>query len=157
MAVRFAFTLGVGLGITPHAAAQQAITGRVSNEGSGRPLSGVSLRLDGEQVAFTTNANGTFTIPDMAAGDHTLTVSLRGPQSTPGGPNALAGKVEVLPNDPTMDWEMAAQTEFGNRSQNQQAVAVSGPFVEDQSDFQPATLGASPAVGVDVNARVGGS
>ena len=52
---------------------------------------------------------------------------------------------------------MAAQTEFGNRSQNQQAVAVSGPLVEDQSDFQLATLGASRAVGVVVNTRAGGS
>ena len=275
MAIRFAFILGMGLAITPHAGAQQAITGRVSDEGSGRPLSGVSLRLDGEEVAFTTNANGTFAIPGVATGDHTLTVSLigyetaersvtaatgesvevlvglvqapialapvqvygervgrgldatvgsvaaldgaaiqsaglntlrdalrfipnardadwvdagilirginsegvagptenplatfyvdgvaqtlasgrrgptggwdvqqmevwRGPQSTLSGRNALAGKVEVRTNDPTMDWEMAAQTEFGNRSQNQQAVALSGPLVEDRFAFRVA-------------------
>lgn len=273
MAIRFAVILAAGLAITPHAGAQQAIAGRVSAEGSGLPLSGVSLTLDGEQVASTTNANGTFTIPSVAAGDHTLTVSLigyetaermvtaavgesvevlvslveapialapvqvygervgrgldatvgsvaaldgaairgaglntlrdalrfipnardadwvdagilirginsegvagptenplatfyvdgvaqtlasgrrgptggwdiqqmevwRGPQSTLSGRNALAGKVEIRTNDPTMDWEMAAQTELGNRSHNQQAVAVSGPLVEDRFAFR---------------------
>ena len=141
VAVRFAFILGVGLGITPHAGAQQAITGRVSNEGSGRPLSEVSLRFDGEQVAFTTNANGTLTIPDMAAGDRTLTVSLIG--------LCGRGRADARERTARTDGRMGRPADGG--------VAGSGPLVEDQSDFQLATLGASRAVGVVVNTRAGGS
>jgi len=61
---------------------------------------------------------------------------LRGPQSTIHGPNAMAGAVVMESNDPTFDWEMAAQGVYGNLDRKDGAIMLSGPIIPDQVAFR---------------------
>jgi len=61
---------------------------------------------------------------------------LRGPQSTIHGPNAMAGAVVMQSNDPTFDWEMAAEGVYGNLDRKDGAFMISGPILSDQVAFR---------------------
>lgn len=61
---------------------------------------------------------------------------LRGPQSTIHGPNAMAGAVVMQSNDPTFDWEMAAEGVYGNFDRKDGAFMISGPILSDQVAFR---------------------
>lgn len=66
---------------------------------------------------------------------------LRGPQSTLHGQNSLAGAIIVESNDPTYEWEAAAQGVVGHLHRRDAAVMISGPIVENQVAFRFAAEG----------------
>lgn len=62
------------------AAAQEtgAVTGQVSEEGSGRPLAGAQVYVPNTQYGTITTAAGRFLLPGLPAGTHTLRVQMIG-------------------------------------------------------------------------------
>ena len=105
----------------------------VNSEGIGGP-SGSPLAttyLDGvpqTQNGVRRGANGTWDLEQIEV--------WRGPQSTLSGRNALAGTVQIRSKDPTMEWEAAARAGFGNSSFDSQAIALSGPILQDKLAFR---------------------
>ncbi len=62
----------------------------------------------------------------------------RGPQSTLSGRAALAGAIYVKTNDPTFDWQMAAQATYGEHATSEGAVMLGGPIVANRLAFRVA-------------------
>lgn len=107
----------------------------INSEGLGspggnlRPLS--SLVIDGATQSFEgvrRGARGLWDIDQVEV--------FRGPQSTLQGRNALAGAVVVRSRDPTNYWETAARAILGQYGQQEGAVMVSGPLIQDQLAFR---------------------
>ena len=63
---------------TAQAQAQGSVTGLVTNEGSGRPLSSAQVFIEGTGLGGITSANGRYLIANVPAGTHTLRVQLIG-------------------------------------------------------------------------------
>jgi outer membrane receptor protein involved in Fe transport len=62
----------------------------------------------------------------------------RGPQSTLSGRAALAGAIYVKTNDPTFDWQMAAQATYGENATSEGAFMLGGPIVANRLAFRVA-------------------
>lgn len=105
----------------------------VNSEGIGGP-SGSPLAttyVDGvpqTQNGVRRGANGTWDLEQIEV--------WRGPQSTLSGRNALAGTVQIRSKDPTMAWEAAARAGVGDSAFDNQAIALSGPIVQDRLAFR---------------------
>ena len=68
--------LAAGLAIAPGLDAQEGgvITGRVTEEGSGRPLASARVYVEGSGIGAFSNGSGQFLLPNAPAGEHTVTV-----------------------------------------------------------------------------------
>lgn len=105
----------------------------VNSEGVGGPAGSPLATVYVDGVAQTRNGARRGA---LGAWDLRQVEVWRGPQSTLSGRNALAGKVELLSNDPSMRWEAAVQGEAGSFARQQQAALVSGPLVADRLAFR---------------------
>ncbi|GAA0535782.1 outer membrane receptor protein involved in Fe transport [Rhizomicrobium palustre] len=63
---------------------------------------------------------------------------LRGPQSTVQGRNSLAGAIIVRTQEPTMQWDAKARSQFNDNGGRQFSMAAGGPIVEDELAFRVA-------------------
>src|SRR5690606_14337664 len=92
---RAVLTAFVALGLGFHASAQTSesggISGRVSDDSTGRSLEGAVVTVMGTNASDATDANGRFNLPTVAAGNQTLVVDYigldewRGPVAVRGG------------------------------------------------------------------------
>lgn len=57
---------------------QAVVTGIVTDAGTGQPLSGAELRVDGSELSALTDAAGRYALEDVPAGTHTLVASMVG-------------------------------------------------------------------------------
>ena len=75
--------LAVSLAFAPGLSAQQGgvITGRVTEEGSGRALASAQVYVEGAGIGTLTNSSGQFLLLNAPVGEHTVTVELVGYRS----------------------------------------------------------------------------
>ena len=78
-ALAFAFTP-----LSPPVAAQEtgSITGTVMEEGSGQPINGAQVSVEGTSIGLLTDARGRFSLPGVPAGEQTVRVTSLGYRST---------------------------------------------------------------------------
>lgn len=85
--------LGVGLiGVGEAYAQQGTVTGRVVDQQTGRPLSGVAVTVSGTNRGGMTNAEGRYLIVGVPAGQHELRVALIGYSSASATVTVTAGE-----------------------------------------------------------------
>ena len=90
--------LAVGLAIAPGLSAQQGgvITGRVTEEGSGRPLASAQVYVEGSGLGTLSNSSGQFLLLNAPAGEHTVTVELVGYRSATQTVTVTAGETVTV-------------------------------------------------------------
>ena len=98
----------------------------IARDGVGGAGSGVTSNVYADGAPLS-NLNGLETLWDVQQVE-----ILRGPQSTVQGRNALSGAVIITTNDPTYEFETAAQIRIGNLGMRQYSGVVSGPIIDGQ-------------------------
>lgn len=78
MKILGAILIGIFLGPSVASGQTGVITGTVSDAESSEAIPGASIAVSGENMGVATNADGEYTLSDVPAGEHTLTVSFVG-------------------------------------------------------------------------------
>jgi len=84
------------------AQATGSVTGRVTDRSSGRPLEGAEVGVAGTNQRVSTDADGRFTIPRVAAGAHTIRALMIGYTRLEASINLVPGQAQ------TVDFGLAA-------------------------------------------------
>ena len=86
--------LAISLAVAPGLSAQQGgvITGRVTEEGSGRALASAQVYVEGSGIGTLTNSNGQFLLLNAPPGEHTVIVELVGYRSASQTVTVAAGE-----------------------------------------------------------------
>lgn len=72
------------------------IRGQVVDSATGRGVGGVTIALDGKNTGVLTNENGEFSIPDVSAGEHVLSIRLLGYRTIEQAITVSAGSVTSI-------------------------------------------------------------
>lgn len=86
-----------------------------------------TVQVDGRVLNFNEFVYGASSIWDVKQIE-----VFRGPQTTTQGRNAIAGAIFIETNDPTFEFEGAAQALMGNYATKQASLALSGPLLDEQ-------------------------
>lgn len=106
-----------------------------SNLGGGFTIRGVGTRIPGVDSPTSTYSDGVFQsraeVTNFAFVDVNRIEVLRGPQGTLYGRNAMAGAVNVITNNPSMeDFEASLNVQAGNYSSHHVEAVVNAPLGE---------------------------
>lgn len=86
-----------------------------------------TISVDGHYLSYNEYVFGAASLWDVRSIE-----VFRGPQTTAQGANAIAGAIIVNTNDPTFTPEAAYLAEIGSYGTKRSALAVSGPFIENE-------------------------
>jgi iron complex outermembrane receptor protein len=104
-------------------APRSAISGRITDSENGKPLSGVTVRLDKTGFGTISNADGTFFLRSVPVGSYTLIVSIIGYQ-------ARSENIEVRSED-TLKLELSLNTQI---FKTQELVITAGKRIQAVQD-----------------------
>ncbi len=91
----FAITPNTIHKVVVKADSSQNLTGTVIDATTGKPVTGATVQLEGQDQSATTDSNGTFEIDDVSSGDYNIMVSADGYKDF-GGKITVTGQIRPL-------------------------------------------------------------